>query len=198
MARSPLSHSGHDDGGTGSDARDVGRTRLRAWQLVVGICGIAALVGTVVLMLGGDGHGPGMHLPGGAAGSEPIDGADSTTVTAVDLDFEPDVLELVAGEAVNLTLLNAGDLEHDWDLPAANAHLHAEAGEQDTQAVVVNAPGTYQAICTVPGHAGAGMTMTVEVRSDDDPAPPGDLDHDDLEGLDEGEIRSFFENLHRD
>lgn len=198
MAQPPLARSTHDDGGAGSEAGVAGRSGLRPWQLVVGIGGIAALAGTVVLMLGGDGHGPAMHLPGGDARTEPIDGADSTTVTAIDLEFEPDVLELVAGEPVNLTLLNAGDLEHDWDLPEAHAHLHARPGEQDTQAVVVDTPGVYQAICTLPGHAEAGMTMTVEVRAEDDPASPGDLDHDELEGLDEDEIRGFFEDLHRD
>jgi uncharacterized cupredoxin-like copper-binding protein len=189
MAQPPLSRSAHDAGVAGSDPGAAGRTRLRLWQVVVGIGGIAALIGTVILMLGGDGHGPGMHLPRVGARGEPIEGTRGATVTAIDLGFEPDVLELVAGEPVNLTLLNVGDLEHDWDLPEANAHLHAESGENDTQAVVVTTPGTYQAVCTLPGHAEAGMTMTVEVRATNTPAPSGDFGHDDLDGLDEDEIR---------
>jgi uncharacterized cupredoxin-like copper-binding protein len=136
-----------------------------------------------------------MHGGSGALGEDPVEGAEEVTVVATEMAFEPGALELVAGEPVNLTLVNGGEVEHDWDLDEAGAHLHAGPGEEVTQAVVVDEPGTYEAICTVPGHADAGMRMTVEVGPSGT-SPAGGFDHGDLEDLDPDERREFFEELH--
>ena len=45
------------------------------------------------------------------------------------------------------------------------------------------APGTYTITCEVPGHAGAGMTMTVVVKDDADPDSEGSTDHNGHGGM---------------
>jgi plastocyanin len=108
---------------------------------------------------GGDdaGHGPSTTV-------DPVPGAREVTVSAVELAFEPAALTVDAGEAVNLTVRNDGALFHDWTLDEAGLHLNVDPGEEVTTALALDTPGTYAAVCTVRGHAEAGMVMTVIVR----------------------------------
>jgi plastocyanin len=104
-----------------------------------------------------DHHGAGMVV-------EPVDGAPEVGISAIDLDFEPGELELTAGEPVNVTVVNDGAIFHDWTLDEADVHLNVDPGEEAASAVVIDEPGTYEARCTVAGHAEAGMVMSVVVR----------------------------------
>ncbi len=72
----------------------------------------------------------------------PVKGASQVTVTAVDIDFEPARMDVVLGEPVNVTVVNEGGTLHDF---------------------TIDEPGTYEAKCTVAGHAEAGMTVDVVV-----------------------------------
>ena len=94
---------------------------------------------------------------------DPVDGAPAATVTAIDLDFEPATLELQAGEPTNVTVVNDGEALHDFTLEEADVHANVEPGDEVTTAVTVDEPGTYTAICTVAGHADAGMEVEVTV-----------------------------------
>ena len=96
--------------------------------------------------------------------AEPVEGAPEVSVTALDIDFEPDTLELTAGEPVNVTVVNDGRILHDFTLEAAGVHVNVEPGKSATTAVTVDEPGSYRAICTVPGHEDAGMVIDVEVQ----------------------------------
>ena len=93
-----------------------------------------------------------------------VDGAPDAQISATEMAFTPDELTLQAGEPLNVTVVNDGDVFHDFDLPAADVHLNLEPGEQATVAITIDEPGAYQATCTVPGHAGAGMTLSIDVR----------------------------------
>ena len=94
----------------------------------------------------------------------PVEGAEELTVTAVDIDFQPESLELAAGEPVNVAVTNEGAAEHDFTLEEADVHVNVPPGESKTTAVTIDEPGTYTAICTVPGHEDAGMTVEVVVK----------------------------------
>ena len=93
-----------------------------------------------------------------------VDGAPDAQISATEMAFTPDELTLQAGEPLNVTVTNDGDVFHDFDLPTADVHLDLEPGEQATAAITIDEPGAYQATCTVPGHAGAGMTLSIDVR----------------------------------
>ncbi len=90
-----------------------------------------------------------------AASAEP--GAREITVEAGDLWFEPDVIEMPAGTTINLTLRNTGVVFHDLTVTDLDLQLNVEAGDATTSAVSVDTPGTYEFICSVPGHAAGGM-----------------------------------------
>ena len=93
----------------------------------------------------------------------PVEGAAEVRISATEMAFAPAELDLAAGEPVNITVVNDGDVFHDFDVPAAGIHLDLDPGEQTTAAITLDEPGTYEATCTVPGHANAGMTLTIHV-----------------------------------
>lgn len=113
----------------------------------------------------GSGSSSGEHA-GHAASEEvaaPVEGAPGIDVAAVDIDFQPERIELTAGEPVNIVVSNDGEMLHDFTLERAGVHLNAEPGDTGTTSLTIDEPGTYEAICTVPGHAEAGMTIEVSV-----------------------------------
>ena len=95
--------------------------------------------------------------------AEPVHGAADVTVEAVDIDFEPARLAVTAGEPLNVTVTNTGQTLHDFTLEAADVHVNVEPGQTKTTSITIDEPGTYEAECTVAGHAEAGMTIDVVV-----------------------------------
>ena len=93
----------------------------------------------------------------------PVQGASDVTVTAVDIDFKPESIDAVAGEPLNVTVVNEGTTTHDFTLEAADVHVNVDAGETKETSLTLDEPGTYEAICTVAGHAEAGMKVQVVV-----------------------------------
>jgi uncharacterized cupredoxin-like copper-binding protein len=93
--------------------------------------------------------------------------------------FTPTSASVSAGDEVEVTLTNAGALEHAWALVAdgadvatvtdANAIGGAATGSVaggGTGTVTFTAPdaGTYKFVCTIAGHAAAGMVGTLTVN----------------------------------
>lgn len=103
---------------------------------------------------------------GGQTTDDVIEGASEMEVTATDLAFSPDELTVMVGEAVNLTLINAGDVPHDLVIPELGVRVAAAPGRQATVGIEFEQAGSYEFICTYPGHAEAGMTgvLTVEPK----------------------------------
>lgn len=88
-------------------------------------------------------------------------------VTLRDFAFEPTPLKVTAG-VVRFQLTNRGNVEHDFVIPALEAHKehekHVVKPGGTTTVELELKPGTYEAICTVPGHKEAGMVVMVEVN----------------------------------
>jgi uncharacterized cupredoxin-like copper-binding protein len=93
--------------------------------------------------------------------------------------FTPASATVSAGDEVEVTLTNAGALEHSFAVVATGVDLNtvtdAEAinssatsvvapGETGTVTFTAPAAGTYQFVCTVAGHAAAGMVGTFTVN----------------------------------
>jgi len=114
----------------------------------------AQMMGQGAQMMGG-------YASGGTAGAAAIPGATEVTVTAADLTFSPTELRLPAGRDVNLTLVNRGQVLHDLTIPALSVHIVAGPGESRTVGLRNLTPGRYEGFCSVPGHAQAGMRVTV-------------------------------------
>lgn len=110
----------------------------------------------------------------------------NVTVTMTEFGFEPNVIEVKAGIPVELTLINAGAIEHDFvievipvqdvstqgmeadhmsgDHSEYDLHSATAAGNTSTLVFTATEPGTYKIICSVPGHFDAGMTGELIVK----------------------------------
>ena len=112
-----------------------------------------------------DGHR--MHGSQGGGGrlrSEPtIPGAEEVELTAAEFSFQPSLVEVAEGTEFNLTLANRGTLVHDLVVRGISLHLAAEPGRSVSVGVSGLPAGEYEFLCSVPGHAEAGMTGVLEV-----------------------------------
>lgn len=89
------------------------------------------------------------------------------------LAFEPASASVPAGANVNVTLNSTGALEHNWVLVESDADVTATdladraingatsgtvpGGESATFTFVAPDAGSYKFVCSIPGHAAAGM-----------------------------------------
>ena len=102
--------------------------------------------------------------------------ATSTTTLSVDLtEFAiTGNLTAPAGHVV-IDVTNSGSIEHNLalvDPSIAGTNLAAGATEQLDLGEL--APGTYQVICTIPGHAGSGMTADLTITDGAAAVPAAD------------------------
>ncbi len=169
---------GHDDRRTSHGS---------PWLVIVGSAAIAVAVALLVIAasssmpamarwgpMGGhmgsmstDGHGDAMTRRSATSNDttpDPVEGARGLTVEAGDMYFTPDRIEITAGEQVNLTLDNAGQVFHDLAIEDLDVRLAADPGTTRTGSLQVDQPGEYRFICTVPGHVAAGMHGTLNVQ----------------------------------
>jgi plastocyanin len=102
-----------------------------------------------------DGHGG--HGEEGHNSAEPIPGAAEIRVIATEFGFEPATLNLVAGESVNIVLVNEGLLPHELGIKELELHAHAEAGETVTVGFTPDETGEFEFGCYIAGHYEAGM-----------------------------------------
>lgn len=140
---------------------------------VAAVCGIAASV----LRLRDAASGA--AAPTGAAAvalaialsvAVPIAGADAVgaqpndlRVTTSDLAFKPERLEANAGD-VAVVVHNEDLFWHTFTVNKTNANVNVPTG--GTKRLVLDdlTPGTYEFVCAIPGHEGAGMKGTLVVH----------------------------------
>jgi uncharacterized cupredoxin-like copper-binding protein len=93
----------------------------------------------------------------------------SANVILEDLRFTPNRIEAKVGVPLNLVLTNRGTERHDLSFPSLHmpglqgVEAILEPGESRTVTVVFDKPGSHTFICTLPGHATAGMAGAVFV-----------------------------------
>ncbi|MCL6552473.1 MAG: cupredoxin domain-containing protein [Firmicutes bacterium] len=92
--------------------------------------------------------------------------APTVEVVATDFAFSPRAIRTTAG-TVRFQIVNRGAVAHDFAIPSLAGHGDHErhlVKPGSTQVVDLDlTPGTYEAVCTVPGHKEAGMVVTIEV-----------------------------------
>jgi uncharacterized cupredoxin-like copper-binding protein len=147
-------------------------TRRPAWVGPITVIVLVVVVAIAAATSAGSWRGPhgggwmGGHMgTGGSSGASAQTVADGRTVEveAGDLWFAPETIEVVAEQPVNVTLDNTGRMFHDLTVPAADLVISAEAGDQVSGGLTMTEPGTYEFLCSVPGHAQAGMRGTIVV-----------------------------------
>lgn len=98
----------------------------------------------------------GQHSAGAPSGS--------AAVVLEDMHFTPNRIDAKVGVPLTVTLTNRGTEQHD--LSFSSVHMPGlggvesilAPGETSTVTLVFNRPGTHVFICSLPGHAAAGMT----------------------------------------
>ena len=88
----------------------------------------------------------------------------AATVVLEDLRFTPNRIDAKVGVPVSVVLTNRGTERHDLNFPSLHmpglqgVEAILEPGESRTVTLTFDQPGTHAFICTLPGHAAAGMT----------------------------------------
>ena len=102
---------------------------------------------------------------GGAAGAAPT--GPVITVAGTDaMRFNPETIEVKAGQPVTISFKNAGVIAHDFVTEGAdkNARLvNVGGGRTQNATFEASKPGTYQVVCIQPGHKEAGMVGKIVV-----------------------------------
>lgn len=94
----------------------------------------------------------------------------SAEIVLEDLRFTPNRLEAKVGVPLTVRLTNRGTERHDLNFPSFHmpglegVESILEPGETRTIRLQFDTPGTHTFICSLPGHAAAGMTGAVFVR----------------------------------
>ncbi len=106
------------------------------------------------------GAAPGGAAPGQAAAAT---SGNALAIDAVDLGFQPTSLTVPAPGAYTVALHNTGTVTHDVTF-ADGTKITADAGQ--TASATVNVPESgISFLCSVPGHAAAGMQGTITVAA---------------------------------
>jgi plastocyanin len=91
-------------------------------------------------------------------------------IVATDLKFTPPTIQAKVGQPVRITFENKGVIEHDLsfptikaDKPATALKVVAKPGQTVTLEFTPTAKGSYEYVCTIPGHKEAGMKGTINV-----------------------------------
>lgn len=97
---------------------------------------------------------------------------ETIVVKSTEFAFEPTTLEMRAGVATRIELDNRAALvEHSLLVRAPSGgdliHLHAGPKGTDAGTYRLDSPGTYDVLCTIPGHTEAGMVGKLVVLAAD-------------------------------
>ena len=91
--------------------------------------------------------------------------AQQVTVRAAAVKFDADEIRVRAGEWVSLRLVNEDPIFHDLMVEGIeNVDTPARPGQTSSIRFIIDRPGTYEFMCSVPGHAEAGMVGTLIVE----------------------------------
>ncbi len=118
------------------------------------------LIGVVVIVL--------VIIASKQSGSDATD--RSAAIVFEDLRFVPNRLNAKVGMPLRVSLTNRGTERHDLNFQAIHmpglqgVESILEPGETRTITLQFDTPGTHTFICSLPGHAAAGMTGAVFVR----------------------------------
>jgi uncharacterized cupredoxin-like copper-binding protein len=134
------------------------RIHLNALAMVAGV----ALVTACGAPTATGGAGAAIPAPAAPAGVQRV-----TLTVGNSMQFAPASFGVRAGQPVELTLRNGGGIPHDFALTEGVSRpvkIEAQGGQAARGAFTIDAPGTYTFVCTVPGHAAAGMRGTLTAR----------------------------------
>ena len=105
--------------------------------------------------------------------------SETIAVKLGDLFLEPDRLSVTSGADVTLKVTNTGGIEHDLSVASGPRTPPLKPGESATLHVG-KVTGPLELLCSVPGHADAGMRTTLSIGSGE--VSDARRAHDDIGG----------------
>jgi uncharacterized cupredoxin-like copper-binding protein len=138
---------------------------LRAFAYFAAFTGMGALFGAVLLLFAvivGPPASAGAPTASGPAGSAAAGPIGTIEVHAFDLGFKPADVSVTAAGEYAVTFVNDGGILHNLTF-ADGTVLTADGGKTARGTVTIPAAGL-SFLCSVPGHADAGMRGTVSVH----------------------------------
>jgi len=126
--------------------------RHRVWMV-----GFVLLAAVGLTACGGGGGQPG-------GGGAPAGGAPAGQVSVSEKEWAIEIPQQIASGSVTFNVKNDGAVEHNFVIQEANVRLDGiQPGQAKTLTVTLK-PGTYTVVCDIPGHAEAGMKVTVTAK----------------------------------
>ncbi len=129
------------------------------WWIATFVLGMVALIVAIVgvaLASNDSGEQAAAGAPVAAGGGE-----TEFVVTLADISVAPTSIDVPAGQEITLTVTNTGTLEHDLTIDGVGTKMLKKG--QTEEIVVGPFTADIAAICSVPGHKEAGMTMMIHV-----------------------------------
>jgi uncharacterized cupredoxin-like copper-binding protein len=145
----------------------LGSDGVIVWRAFVTIIAAVALVLGILAVEGDDEAAAGSGGGGGAAASGGGGGAESVVSAMLSefaIDLEP--VTVPAGH-VTVDVMNMGSTQHDLTLDGGPTTGQLAAGADGELDLGDLAPGTYTLLCSIAGHAPAGMETTLTVTGSD-------------------------------
>lgn len=93
-------------------------------------------------------------------------GGATTSAAKGGFSYNPATLTIDAGKAATITLKNPDAVIHDLVVKGLPAEfkLEAQPGKDASASLTVDKAGTYEFVCTQPGHEAAGMKGSLVVK----------------------------------
>ena len=124
--------------------------KIRSITTTTTLLAVIATMALVALSCGG----------GGAAPSAP------TAVKMSEFKFEPSQFTATVGQPLKLALQNSGTVVHDFTVKGLDkaASPKVPVGQSVNFELTPSKAGSYEIICTEPGHEQGGMKATLTVK----------------------------------
>ena len=137
--------------------------RFNPGFLVTGTLLLALLATTACSGAAASGSSP--EAAAATPASAASNGAQPVAITVGNsMSFEPAAITVRAGQPIELTLRNDGQMPHDFTLNdgvAQPVKITATGGQTASGTFTLDQPGTYTFECSMPGHALMGMRGTI-------------------------------------
>jgi uncharacterized cupredoxin-like copper-binding protein len=146
-----------------------GNMRRRRWSAPV----LLLALSIVATACSGGSNDAGVGAGGGASGEQAAAGPTTVSVTLSDFTIDPATMTAPAGSALAFEVTNDGPSPHTFAVKAPGQTYDTgeiQANASATLQVPGLAAGSYEVLCTVPGHDQLGMkgTLTVGASSSTD------------------------------
>ena len=108
-------------------------------------------------------------IPGCSQQSAGAPGNGAVQIVATEMRFDPNRIDARVGQPLTITVVNHGAQRHDLAFPSIEmpnlrgVETLTMPGGSMTVTLTFEHTGSYVFICTIPGHAAAGMTGAVFV-----------------------------------